>query len=113
MSRKTIDNEIWPTYRSVAPLWAAHLAMTAANLRGPFPCSPDELGVFLAVAEDYRKRGEAGKVPCSPQPTILRPGETVSAPPSIELPPIATAWLAKPIDYSKLTAPQSGKDGDG
>jgi hypothetical protein len=93
ISEKTINQTIWPTYRCVSALWAAHIwwrQKTACTT--VFPCLPGDLGEFLAVAEEFRTRGESLKVPGSPEPTILRKSETIRVPPNLILPHIDLAF---------------------
>jgi hypothetical protein len=83
ISSKTISNSVWPKFRCVAVYWAAYAALGAA---GPhIPCRPSDLGVFLAMADQFRELGENTRTPHSPEP-LLRTGETIIIPPSIELP---------------------------
>lgn len=90
-SVKIIDNRIWPAYRCVAPYWAAWLSLS--EMRGPveqLPCRPDEVPLFLAIAEKYRTRAESTRLKQRGEETLLRAGETLSLPDSIvsELPEI-------------------------
>jgi hypothetical protein len=57
LKEHTIDNTIWPNFKSVAPYWAAYIA-GAMNDRPEWPCSLDGLAVFLATADAFRKAGE-------------------------------------------------------
>src|SRR5215217_6481915 len=67
ITEKTINDSIWPMYRSVAAYWAAY------SVVGPeWPCTTSTLDKFLAIAEEFRRRGEATRGRQSPEPTILR-----------------------------------------
>ena len=68
MSEKTINNSVWPTYRSVSPFWAAWLYNW--DTTGGFPCNPSDLGMFLATADAFRRRGETTRTPQSPKAAI-------------------------------------------
>ena len=85
LSQKTIDDVVWPRYRSVAHFWAAHLTVSEEIGIAVFPCRTHDLAHFLATAEAYRRRGETTRSPQSPSP-VLRPGEAVMIPPALALP---------------------------
>jgi hypothetical protein len=86
MSEKTIDNSVWPTYRSVSPFWAAWLY--SGDPTGRFPCNPSDLGAFLATADAFRRLGETTRTPQSPKAAILREGESFAVPASLGLPSV-------------------------
>jgi hypothetical protein len=74
VSRKTIDNSVWPVFRSVSHLWGAHLWVSAGGDRA-FPCRLDRLADFLTVTEWFRVEGE-GFQPKQSDRTVLDPEET-------------------------------------
>ena len=85
---KTIDNTIWPIFRSVAHFWAAHILWAMQTEDNTFPCRIADLGMFLAVGEAYRQQGESIR-PSPKAPTmLLRPDESVLIPEAISLPAI-------------------------
>jgi hypothetical protein len=97
---KTIENKVWPEYRSVAHLWASYrhfsyerLAVKAASHGCPFPCSVANLSLFLAVAEEFRKLGETTKTKQAPT-TVLRANESVGLPAGLCLPRIKLGFDA-------------------
>ena len=95
LSPKTIDNKIWPRYRSVAHFWAAHYLVSRETDSVVFPCQLRELDLFLATADACRLRGET--IRSAPQSTtpFLRPGEAVMIPPAFSLPEIELIFEAK------------------
>ena len=74
LSRKTIDNTIWPRFRCVAHLWAAYLWGAAPGDR-TFPCRLDRLADSLTVAEWFRAEGE-GFRPKGSDRTVLSAAES-------------------------------------
>jgi hypothetical protein len=74
----TLDNSVWPKYRSVASLWAAYLAMRAED-QMPFPCHLDRIKDLLGTAIAFQRLGESARVKQSRWP-VLRPGESISIP---------------------------------
>jgi hypothetical protein len=80
VSRKMIENEIWPRFRSVAHLWGAVVYCRSAA----FPCRQDELERFLHIAEFMRSDGEAWR-PKQSGRTLLTPGKTWRLPDDIRL----------------------------
>ena len=98
ISAKTINNSIWPKYRKVATFWAAYLTLTdaqgaalvdnGANER--LPCLPRDLGLFLALADEYRIWGEIARMKRRRE-TILTPGNSISVPSYLQLPGVALA----------------------
>lgn len=59
MSVKTIDNDVWPRFRSVSHLWAAYLSAEYGIGQNVIPCQPERLSQFLARADLLRMRGES------------------------------------------------------
>lgn len=88
---QTINNKVLPRFRPVAHFWAASVAGTLNGSRD-FPCRRADLPIFLAIAEEYRKLGEATRLPHAPS-TVLRAGECIAVPPSISLPKITLEFL--------------------
>jgi len=86
LSAKTINNMVWPRYRSVAHLWAAYIHRTRETGVDAFPTSPTGLALFLAVADEYRRRGEVTRSTVKSPATILRAGDAVMTPDAIALP---------------------------
>jgi hypothetical protein len=83
-----INKEVWPTYRPVAHLYAA---ATQVELNGVafFPCQPQILPQFLALAEHYREGGENLQMLRKPPGhSVLDSSETWSVPRSINLPEV-------------------------
>jgi hypothetical protein len=75
VSKQTIENEIWKNYRCVAHLWAASVS-TGLNGDTAFPCRLDNIEIFLAEAEAWRREGESLKPLQSPG-KVLRSFETI------------------------------------
>ena len=95
LSQKTIDNTVWPSYRSVVHFWAAYLQRSQETDSATFPCRGRDLSLFLAVAEVYRRRGETIRsTPKSPS-TVLRPGDAVMIPPALALPEVELIFSTK------------------
>ena len=60
ISVATINNKIWPRpFRAVAHLWAAFQIRSRHIKNYDFPCPLDDLGMFLAVSEQIRIRGQS------------------------------------------------------
>ncbi len=100
-STKSIDNKLWPAYRPVAAYWAAWITLN--ETRGAveqLPCRPDEVPLFLAIAEKYRTRAESTRLKQRGEETLLRAGETLSLPDSIvsELPEIDIDFTMRGLD---------------
>ena len=95
MSQKTIDNVVWPRYRSVAHYWTAHILISMETGSGLFPCQMADLDFFLATADACRLRGEA--IRSAPQATkpFLRLGEAVLIPPALALPGVELIFSTK------------------
>lgn len=85
LSAKTINNRIWRDYRCVAPYWAALGILPQRQDQQRFPCAPHKLGQLLAMADDFRRRGEITKLARRSAP-LLRKGETILVPRQIDLP---------------------------
>jgi hypothetical protein len=91
LSVKTINNRIWPDYRSVAHFWAAYVTALDEGQKA-FPCSIGGLPAFLATAEAYRKAGETVQTKQGP---VMRPGESVLVPDFLTLPTLALEFAAR------------------
>lgn len=78
-SKKTFDNVLWPTFRSVSQYWAASYASLQIDNGDKVPCALDKLQDFLALAEYIRVEAEARRPFKSPS-AILRPGEALTLP---------------------------------
>jgi hypothetical protein len=89
VSKSTVENTCWKKFRHVAHLWAARIIVVTdcrdLGVSCTFPCSADDLPQFLAVAEVYRKEGEAARPTQSSKGTVLKAGETWRVAPEIEL----------------------------
>lgn len=92
LSQKTIDNSVWPRYRSVAHFWAAHILISKETDSSALPCRLRDLDLFLATADACRLRGEG--IRSAPQATtpVLRQGEAVLIPPALALPEIELSF---------------------
>lgn len=86
----TINNSVWPRYRVVSHLWAAHIFSDEEV----FPCHVPDLGVFLAKAEAYRELGEKTRTRQSPS-TVLRPGDAIRLPAGLKLPAVILRFEPK------------------
>jgi hypothetical protein len=93
ISVSTINNSIWRNYRCVAAYWAAFITVGMPPADRTFPCRPSILGVFLSLADYFRRMAEITHTPQSPKQTLLRQGETVAIPPSIHLPPVCPRFV--------------------
>ena len=76
---KTINNSIWPRYRCVSHLWAAHWRRASERQDASFPCGRADIATFLSTADAFRKLGESCRTYKSPRP-LLVPSETIRAP---------------------------------
>jgi hypothetical protein len=85
---KTIENTVWPKFRSVSHFWAAYVTAAYSKPGAPFPCRVDTLIDFLAKADAFRTAGEATKTRRSPR-VILMPGESVRIPSNLKLPKVS------------------------
>ena len=80
MSVRTVE-DAWLRYKSVAPFWCGHFLIYSRD--APIPCRAGDFALFLAVANDMRKRAEAIRI-AKATATILRPGEAVAIPQAVE-----------------------------
>jgi hypothetical protein len=107
-TRNEFDNRVWPAYRPVAYLWAAHIHMHRGVLAKVIPCEltalPQFLGLaegFLRLAEQTQTRGSGAK---GRPRTLLTPGESVVFEPSPRIPetiPNFDDWInLSPENYS-------------
>jgi hypothetical protein len=78
-SKKTFDNDLWPTFRSVSHYLAASYKHLKVDGEDEFPCALDKIQEFLALANFIRAEAEARRPFKSPSP-ILRAGEALSLP---------------------------------
>jgi hypothetical protein len=89
LSPKTIENSVWPKFRSVSHFWAAYVTAPPSKPRSAcFPCELTMLTDFLAQAEAFRRAGENKQTWRSPR-AILLPGECVALPSGLNLPTVA------------------------
>ena len=80
ISVRTVD-DAWLRYKCVATFWAAHFILYARD--APIPCRAGDFALFLAVANDMRKRAEAIRIAKATAP-ILGPGDAVAIPQAVE-----------------------------
>jgi len=85
VSRSTIDNDIWPVYRSVAHLWAAWNTYVdeikdAPPARFYFPCPADRLPDLFACARAYGERASAIVPHRSPHGPLIPAADLVELP---------------------------------
>ena len=93
VSVSTIENVYWPRFKAVVHLWAAFLQRARESPDDAvFPCKLNDLRMFLAVAEYYRRAGETIRPPQA-RGTILAPGVALAIP--IELPMIEMTFDRK------------------
>lgn len=95
LSVKTIDNTVWPRYRSVAHLWAAYVHRSKETDSTAFPCRVRALPIFLAVAEAYRRRGEMIRLTAKSPSTVLQPGAALMVPLALALPEVKLIFSTK------------------
>jgi len=76
INKHTFQNHIWPVYRCVAHFWAACIDFGG---RGSFPCTRENFGDFLDVAEGYREMGCETRGRQARRP-VLRNNESVRLP---------------------------------
>jgi hypothetical protein len=81
LSVKTIENQVWKNYRSVAHFWAAFLSLDDREF---FPCQTKAFRRFLQMAEAYRIAGETTLIFKSG--AVLNAQESFSLPKSMNLP---------------------------
>ena len=79
-SKKTFDNNLWPTFRAVSHYWAASYKHIKIDNDDEVPCAVDNLQQFLAFAEFIRGKAE-GRRPFKSPSAILRRGEAHRLPP--------------------------------
>jgi hypothetical protein len=96
LSRSTVENLVWTPYKPVAHLWAAYRYWSderkVAGEKPIFPCRHEDLPEWLALAEQWRRQGEAARV--GQGGALLSPGKTWAVPPEISLPsPPAMEWV--------------------
>lgn len=82
---KAVNTKIWHPFRPVAHFWAAHFCYAIRGIDA-FPCERSRMALFLAIADDFRKRGESLKLKPKAPATILPPGQTVLLPTGLNLP---------------------------
>jgi len=89
-SPQTINCVVWPEFKKVSHYWAAYIATarSESSRNRPFPCRIETLPRFLAIAEEFRMLGETTHSWKSPEPTILRRGESVRLAPDFHLPKV-------------------------
>lgn len=92
VSVKTINNSIWPGYKSVSPLWAAYWMRVTRGAALAFPCTNLELSEFLAEADAYRRLGESLRTFKAPAP-LLAADTAVRTP--FELPSVSLGFELK------------------
>jgi hypothetical protein len=107
-SSKTVDNTFWPLFRPVAHFWAATFVAMKLE-REPFPCALASFKDYLAMVEAYRIAGETTKAKQSPEPSILRPAETVKLPWTLQIRPADLEFL--PVPTKKLLPIRREKTG--
>ena len=68
ISKRKLET-LWQEYRTVAHLWAAHQVWISAGaildmeILPGFPCHPTQVRTFLGIAEYFRRKSEAFKLP--------------------------------------------------
>jgi hypothetical protein len=89
-SPQTINCVVWPEFKKVSHYWAAYITIARSETRNnrPFPCRIETLPRFLATAEEFRTLGETTHSWKSPEPFILRRGESVRLAPDFRLPKV-------------------------
>ena len=98
VSESSINNTIWPRYRSVSHLWAAYLERDYTGNDVEFPCSYKQIGSFIALSEEFRRLGESLRLPKSPTTSILNAADMLRLPISIRLPELQLGFAPKPIN---------------
>jgi hypothetical protein len=99
-SSKTFANVVSPLFRPVAHFWAA--TFMAMRDREPFPCGLASFINYLADVEAFRIAGETTKGKQSPEPSLLRPAETVKLPADLQIRPADLEFIRMP---PKKTSP--------
>jgi len=105
---KQFDNRVWPAFRPVAYLWAAHIHMHRYLLAKVIPCELTALPQFLGLAAGFRRLAEQtptrGSGAKGRPRTLLTPGESVVFEPSPRIPetmPSFDDWISfSPENYS-------------
>jgi hypothetical protein len=91
-SSKTFANVTWRLFRPVAHFWAA--TFMAMKFEGePFPCELASFKDYLARVKAFRIAGETTKAKQSPEPSLLRPAETVKLPANLKIRPADLEFL--------------------
>ncbi len=85
VTKKIFDNDLWPSFRPVAPLWAAWLD-EALDGNPAFPCEIGGIRGFLETAEAYRIAAEGTRTRQSPKP-LMAPGAAIRLAPELEIVP--------------------------
>jgi hypothetical protein len=101
LSGKTLENQIWRTFRSVAPFWGATRLIAwetflASGRPGAFPCVVENFIRFLVYANELRRRGESHRPRQSRWPQLLPPAEMVRIPDHLGLPQTSPLWWMPP-----------------
>ncbi len=91
ISVSTINNRIWPKYKSVCHLWAAHVDAWIDDIDMEFPCHFSRIADFLSLAESYRVLGETTRTRQSPNAPIP-PGVAICLPFAV---PLATVEFSQ------------------
>ena len=79
ISISTINNTIWPLYKPVAHLWAAHYSRRLETHDLDWPCNVSRISEFFSTAEAYRHLAETMGAFKSPS-VLLVPGIAVRLP---------------------------------
>jgi hypothetical protein len=110
VSKSTVENTCWAKFRHVSHLWAARIIVVIDcrdhDISCDFPCNADDLPDFLAIAEAYRKTGEAVRPTQSSKGAVLKAAETWRIAPEIEL---STIFI-KPERKSSLKPTREDSD---
>jgi hypothetical protein len=102
ISPKTFENTVWNKYRKVSHFWAAFVSMAWFDPATVFPCTFERLPDFLAIAEEFRRRGETAKKTWKSPDYVLTPGECFTLPKDLELPAISVisvSWIPCSPEY--------------
>jgi len=91
VSMSLFNSEIWPTFRSVAHLWAATHKKNVIEKQGAFPCRLDSLKAFLLDAEAYRQFAEITHVKHATGP-LISPGQALLFPAELGLHPVGLSF---------------------
>lgn len=82
LGEKNIGDVIWPRYRAVSHLWAAHLERRLLGTDPEMPCRSRELSAFAETAELFREIGVILQPTRSRHGTLLKPAEMWRLPPT-------------------------------